>query len=60
MERTRGGREPLVLPGGARRAMLEDGDAIVLRAYAQRPGAVRIGFGECRGDVRSARAGVAT
>jgi fumarylacetoacetase len=30
---------------------LRDGDEVVMRAYASRPGAPRIGFGECRGVV---------
>ncbi|MCW5633274.1 MAG: fumarylacetoacetase [Rubrivivax sp.] len=58
MERTSAGGEPLGLPGGGRRTMLEDGDTIVLRAFAERPGAVRIGFGECRGTVQPAGAGL--
>lgn len=55
MERTQAGREPLVLPGGQRRAMLEDGDTVVLRGFAKRTGAARVGFGECRAVVRAAR-----
>jgi fumarylacetoacetase len=31
------------------RGFLEDGDEIILRGYAERAGARRIGFGECRG-----------
>ena len=49
LELTRRGAEPLVLPNGEKRAFLEDGDEIILRAFAERDGAVRIGFGECRG-----------
>ena len=39
------------------RTFLEDGDEVTLRAYCQRAGAVRIGFGECSGiaDRRSLR-----
>lgn len=55
MELTVGGRDPLVLPNGEQRTQLEDGDTLVLRAWAERPGAVRIGLGECRGTVRPAR-----
>lgn len=54
MERTRAGRVPLQLPDGRERRMLEDGDRVVLRGRAERPGAVPIGFGECRGTVRPA------
>ncbi|MGV3709151.1 MAG: fumarylacetoacetase [Gemmatimonas sp.] len=49
LELTRRGAEPLQLPFGEKRAFLEDGDEIIMRAYAERAGAVRIGFGECRG-----------
>jgi fumarylacetoacetase len=55
MERTFGGREPLTLPSGETRTMLEDGDTVILRGWAQKPGAVRIGLGECRGKVRPSR-----
>jgi fumarylacetoacetase len=45
------GQHPVDLPGGERRAFLEDGDEVVLRAWCEREGATRIGFGECRGRV---------
>ncbi|MDB6166805.1 MAG: fumarylacetoacetase [Lacunisphaera sp.] len=45
------GTEPIALPNGEERRFLEDGDEIILRAHAERPGACRIGFGECRGVV---------
>ena len=51
LELTRRGAEPLQLPNGETRAFLEDGDAVTLRAYAARDGAVRIGFGACSGTV---------
>ncbi len=51
LERTWRGREPLQLPNGEQRAFLEDGDEVILRGYCERDGAVRIGFGECRGRV---------
>jgi fumarylacetoacetase len=41
------GTKPLTFPGGAVRRFLEDGDTVVMRAYAQRD-AVRVGFGELR------------
>jgi len=56
MELTRGGREPVTLGNGETRRMLEDGDTVVLRGRAERPGAVSIGFGECRGTVLPAQA----
>jgi fumarylacetoacetase len=51
LEITRGGAEPILLPNGEQRTFLEDGDEVRLRAWCQRPGAVRIGFGECTGTV---------
>jgi fumarylacetoacetase len=51
LEMTWGGKEPLQLPNGEKRAFLEDGDEIILRGYCERPGAARIGFGECRGII---------
>ncbi|MEO7996923.1 MAG: fumarylacetoacetase [Gemmatimonadaceae bacterium] len=54
LELTRRGAEPVKLPNGDTRAFLEDGDEVTLRAYAERAGAVRIGFGECRGIITPA------
>ena len=51
MELTAGGRTPLTLADGRQRRLLQDGDTVVLRAWGDRPGAVRIGLGECRGTV---------
>ncbi len=45
------GTQPIALPNGETRRFVEDGDAIILRARCARPGAVSIGFGECRGVV---------
>ena len=45
------GAEPLTLPTGETRKFLEDGDEVIMRGFAERPGAARIGFGECRGLV---------
>jgi fumarylacetoacetase len=55
LERTRRGAEPLALPGGESRSFLQDGDEVIFTAFAEREGAVRIGFGECRGVVVPAR-----
>jgi fumarylacetoacetase len=41
----------LRLASGEQRTFLEDGDRVILRSYAQRPGLPRIGFGECAGLV---------
>ncbi|CAG4909770.1 fumarylacetoacetase [Paraburkholderia gardini] len=53
-ELSNAGKNPLALPNGETRTALEDGDEIVLRARASRPGAVTIGFGECRGRIAPA------
>jgi len=52
LELTWRGTEPLQLPTGETRKFLEDGDEVILRAYCERAGYARIGFGECRGVVR--------
>ena len=51
LELTIRGREPLALPGGEARAFLQDGDEVIFRGYAARPGFVRVGLGECRGTI---------
>ena len=51
LELTWRGTEPLSLPTGETRKFLEDGDEVVFRGYAQREGAARVGFGECRGVI---------
>ena len=51
LEISRGGKQPLDLPGGETRSFLEDGDEITLRAWCEGEGDVRIGFGECVGRV---------
>jgi len=51
LELTAGGTVPLGLDGGETRTFLEDGDEIVIRGFCERQGAVRIGFGECRGTI---------
>ena len=56
IELTQGGKNPIDLPNGERRTFLEDGDAVVLRGWCEKPGAARIGFGECWGTVLPARA----
>ena len=51
LELTWRGAEPIALPTGETRKFLEDGDEVIMRGYAERAGARRIGFGECRGVV---------
>ena len=45
-EVTQYGQHAVVLASGERRMFIEDGDEIILRAHARRPGYVSIGFGE--------------
>jgi len=54
LELSDGGRKATALPSGETRRFLEDGDAVIFRAWAERPGYRRIGFGECRGVVAPA------
>jgi fumarylacetoacetase len=55
MELSFNGRQPITLTNGETRGMLEDGDTVILRAWGEREGFVRIGLGECRGTVLPAR-----
>jgi fumarylacetoacetase len=55
LELTWRGRDPLALPSGESRTFLEDGDEVIITGFCERPGAVRIGFGECRGLIGAAR-----
>ena len=56
IEVTNGGKSPLNLPDGEQRSFLEDGDAVLIRGWCEKPGAARIGFGECVGTLLPARA----
>ncbi|WP_426960068.1 fumarylacetoacetase [Muricoccus radiodurans] len=47
-------RGPIQLPSGETRRFLEDGDEVIFTARARAPGAVPIGFGECRAVVQPA------
>ena len=51
LELTEGGKKPLQLPNGETRTFLENGDTIILKAFCERDGYTRIGFGECRGTI---------
>jgi len=51
LEISQGGKSPVTLESGETRSFLEDGDEIVMRAWCEAEGAVRIGFGECVGRV---------
>lgn len=51
LELTKGGREPITLPGGETRTFLEDGDRLTLRGTARREGYRTIGFSACTGTI---------
>ncbi len=51
LELTRGGQQPIALPGGETRTFLQDGDAIGLTARAVAEGYVSLGFGPCWGVI---------
>jgi len=55
LESTFGGKQPIELPGGEQRTFLQDGDEVIFRAWCEREGYARIGFGECRGVILPAR-----
>jgi fumarylacetoacetase len=51
IELSEGGRKPLTLDNGERRTFLDDGDAVIFKAWCEKPGFARIGFGEDRGQI---------
>ena len=51
LELSKAGASPVMLPDGAKRGFLEDGDELVLRARCSADGHRGIGFGEARGTV---------
>jgi fumarylacetoacetase len=55
LELTWRGAEPVRLPSGEALRFLQDGDEVIMHGYCERPNAVRIGFGECRGVVLPAK-----
>jgi fumarylacetoacetase len=54
IEIAQGGKQPITVPSGETRSFLEDGDEVTLKAWCERDGAARIGFGECTGRVEAA------
>lgn len=52
MEISQGGQTPINLSNGEQRLFLQDGDEVIFNAYAEAPGRVRIGFGECSGGIK--------
>jgi len=55
LELTMGGKQVITLSNGETRTFLEDGDTVILRAYCEKSGYRRIGFGECAGTLLAAR-----
>lgn len=51
LELSMGGSQPIRIGGEESRTFLEDGDGVTLRAWCEKPGAARIGFGEVYGRV---------
>jgi fumarylacetoacetase len=51
LELTAGGKQNITLKNGETRLFLEDGDSVVMRGWAEKPGCARIGFGEASGTV---------
>ena len=55
LELTEGGKKSIALSNGEQRIFMEDGDTIIMRGWAQKEGAARIGFGEVVGTLLPAR-----
>jgi fumarylacetoacetase len=51
LELSVGGSRPIQIGRDESRTYLQDGDEVIFRGWCERPGAVRIGFGEVRGRV---------
>lgn len=51
MEISHNGSRHIELPSGETRTFIEDGDEIIMTAYAEADGFTRIGFGECRAKI---------
>lgn len=54
LELTEGGKRAIRLANGETRTFVQDGDRVILRGWCERPGCVRIGFGEASGRVLAA------
>jgi fumarylacetoacetase len=54
LELSMGGSQPIPIDGEQSRTFLEDGDSVIFRAWCERPGAARIGFGSAQGCVLAA------
>ncbi|MDZ4824716.1 MAG: fumarylacetoacetase [Flavobacteriales bacterium] len=47
------GTQPVVMQDGSTRTFINDDDRVTMRGYAEKDG-VRVGFGQCSGEVRAA------
>jgi fumarylacetoacetase len=56
LEITRRGADPIELPSGEQRSMLEDGDEVILRGRCEHAGRRSIGFGAATGRIVAASA----
>ena len=50
LEITNGGKNPILMEDGSKRAFIEDGDTIMIKGFAEKDG-IRVGFGEVRNTV---------
>ena len=48
LELSNGGKQPITLANGETRGFLQDGDELIITAFAEAEGFARIGFGACR------------
>ena len=55
LERSWRGTQPIDLPDGTQRRLLQDGDEVIMRAYCAADGRARVGFGACCGIVQPAQ-----
>jgi fumarylacetoacetase len=51
LELTQRGKQLIALPSGEMRSFLLEGDEVTLRGYCEQEGYIRIGLGECRGQI---------
>ena len=52
IELSEGGKKTIPLPNGEERKFLENGDEVIMTAYAEKDGFARIGLGECRATIK--------
>jgi fumarylacetoacetase len=57
LELTAGGTQPIRIADDETRTFLQDGDQVILQAWCDKPGAVRIGFGSAVGSILPSIAG---